>query len=525
MVVSLRSFLSTEDFRQRLANIEGRMKDFYRFWQVHAPHYTDHGETHCKTVEMNLDELIPDDLKNEINEYEIFLLLSSVYLHDIGIMCAITSQEENEEIRKNHHKRSEQFITNKMKDLLNGPERYTVGKISFAHRDFVPLDDIVQVRTIRHDTLGNKQVRVRYLAGLLRLADSCDLCYTRTTENLVAVGKLPEEASFHHALLERVSGISFDTKEKTIFLDLNIASNGEKAICQKYLVDELQRSLDSVKDHLIRNDLVYIGVSPRFTKTNTLTIKLSVPKKVKRPVVTAHIPFAETDTLVRNAHALYMDKKYEESLKQCDKALNINPKHPFAWLVRARSHAELGELVKACESYDRAAEFGSDTSFFNSDIGHFYGEIMLDYEKSFGFFEKAYQQAPNSIVGTLNYAESLITVDKAQEAYNLATRIWNETTDIVRRSQSWTIRIVSLFFLEDPQKALNELKGLFLFYKTGSSLISEKNEWTYNKIRNYTMQSSLSNDVKNLLSALIDFIEDKISFDDFEQKLNNFPKK
>jgi tetratricopeptide (TPR) repeat protein len=531
MVTSLRSYLSTEDFRARLANIERRMKDLYRFWQVHAPHYTDHGETHCKTVERNLDELIPDELKNEINEYEIFLLLSGVYLHDVGIMCASTSEEENEEIRKTHHKRSEEFIIDNVKDTLNGPERYVVGRIAFAHRDSVPLDDVILERTIRHETLGNKQVRVRYLAGLLRLADSCDLCHTRTTEEIATVGKLSEEASFHHALHQRVSGISFDTKEKTIYIDLNIASEEEKSICQKYLVAKLQKSLDTLKDHLIRNGIVYIGVSPRFTTTSTLTTKLSVPKGMEtaeEAAITAQARWgrtAEAAPLIRLAYTFYSDNKPKEGLKYCNDALKLAPRNPLAWFIKANIHAQLLELKEACRCYDKVAKFGSDDPFYNTDIGHFYGEVMFNYKKSFTFFEKAYQQSPSDIVRTLNYAESLITVDKPQEGYNLATRIWSKTTDIIRRFQSEILRVISLFFLGEEQKALQELEKFFYFVKGCYSLINEKNEWVYNKIRKYIHDSSLDKYAKDFLTELIDLAEGKISVDDFEKELDKFTKR
>jgi tetratricopeptide (TPR) repeat protein len=504
------------------------MKDFYRFWQVHAPHYTDHGETHCKTLEKNLDELIPDELKNEINEYEIFVLLSSVYLHDVGIMCATTSEEENKEIRKNHHERSEQFITNNLKDLLNGPERYVIGKMAFAHRDFVPIDDIVLVRTIRHTTLGNQQIRVQFLAGLLRLADSCDLCHTRTTEDLVTVGKLSEEANFHHALHERVSGISFDTKEKTIFVDLNIASDEEQTICQEYIITPLQRSLNSAKDILIKNGVVYIGVTPRYTKAATLSTKLSVPKRTEKPVLRpakAHSRLVEAYKLIKQANTFSNAKEYDKGVKCIEEAIRIIPTDPLSWLIRGQIYAKLGKLDEACKSYDKVAEFGSKDSFNNQEVGHFYGEIMLDYEKSAKFYEKAYQQNPNDTLTVLNYAETLITVGKPQEAYNLATRIWNETIDIIRRFHSWTIRVLSLFFLENQQKGLDELKNFFYFIKGCFSLIKKKNIWVYNKIRKYTNESSLSKESKNLLLALIDLAEGKISVDDFEQVLNKFTSK
>ena len=516
MVIPLRSFLSTEDLVHRLLSIESRVKDFYRFWQVHAPHYTDHGKTHCKTLEKNLDELIPDDFKNEIDEYEIFLLLSSVYLHDVGIMCATKVKEEDEKIRESHHERSRQFIIDNMKDVLNGSERYVVGNISFAHRDIVPLSDIVRVKTVRHSTLGNKEVRVRFLAGLLRLADSCDLCHTRTTRDLATVSKLSEEASFHHALHERVSGISFDTKEKTICLDLNIASNKEKSICQKYLVNRLQTSLNSVKDTLIRNSIFYIDVSARFTKAATLTTELVVPKEKK---VLQRIVEKEHEIYASRAWALYREKNYKESLKYCKKALKSDSKNSLVWYIKAKDHANLGELEEARKSFDKSVELASEDFYWHAS-GHFYGEVLLNYKKSFQLLKKAHQQNPNDVVNALNYAEALVTVGKIQEGYNLATRIWTKTTDIVRVFNAWTIRVYSLFLMGDKQKGLEELKNLFCFFKVSPTSLSKESEWTYNKIRKYITESSLSNDVKGLLSALIGLAEGKVSVDDFEKKLN-----
>ena len=102
MPESLRSFLVNADLNNRLSSVEEKLKGLLQFWQVHSPHYTSHGKDHCEAVERNLEEMIPYQNKVKFNEYEIFLLLCGVFLHDIGIMYANTTDEEKEEIRSSH---------------------------------------------------------------------------------------------------------------------------------------------------------------------------------------------------------------------------------------------------------------------------------------------------------------------------------------------------------------------------------------------------------------------------------------
>ncbi len=59
MAEDFSSFLRNSDLQRRLGSIEERVRNEYlRFWQIHAPHYTDHGENHCNTIIMNLQELL-----------------------------------------------------------------------------------------------------------------------------------------------------------------------------------------------------------------------------------------------------------------------------------------------------------------------------------------------------------------------------------------------------------------------------------------------------------------------------------
>jgi tetratricopeptide (TPR) repeat protein len=467
-------------------------------------------------VERNLDELIPYDVKTAMDEYEIFLLLLSVFLHDIGIMCAANTEEENQKIRENHHERSRQYVKNNLQDLLSPPERHVVGEICLAHRECVELKTIEETKMIRHQLLGNKEVRVRFLAALLRLADSCDICHTRTTEELSGVAKLPENAKFFHTLHERVSGIGFDEKSKTIRLDFNVASNKEKPICVEYVVNGVQNHLNSVRDCLIRNGVIYIDVMPRFSITNISMSQLKKPKITREKKE----PVARNILSERRAIILHRKKEYEKSLKICDLALKRH-ESAYLWYLKGLNFSELKNNIEAGKCFERSTVLEPKNDGYANMAGHFIGEVLLDTKKSFKLFEKAYQNNPD-LGNTINYAEALVTVGKAQEGYNLANKVLSESDNIHRIINAYFIKVYSLFFMGKKEEESKELCNFALFFNRTPSSAKERNPWVYHKIRKCIETNIAQKTVKDILTKTIDLLELKISSEDFEKELGKF---
>ena len=75
------------------------------------------------------------ETKRRLNQYEIFVLCSAVWLHDIGMLMK-EEGEDHESVRKVHHIRSEEFIKkNREKLLLTDDNLYIpVGLVSKGHR-------------------------------------------------------------------------------------------------------------------------------------------------------------------------------------------------------------------------------------------------------------------------------------------------------------------------------------------------------------------------------------------------------
>lgn len=166
------------------------------------PEYTIHDIRHSKEVIKNLNLVIPDTLKADLNEYEIYFLIASAYLHDIGMVNFpkfIKEEDfkefsENEKrrnpevtdekiirgyIRENHHLRSEEFIVKHFKNLSIEDEHQAsiIGRICRGHRK-----ENLHDRNLFKPDRGYKNfpINIPLIAAFLRIADELDLTFERT---------------------------------------------------------------------------------------------------------------------------------------------------------------------------------------------------------------------------------------------------------------------------------------------------------------------------------------------------------
>lgn len=498
MPESIRGFIQNKDFVNKLSSIEEYLDTVLKFWQVHSPHYTDHGKDHCQALERNLDEMIPYTVKSSMNQYEIFLLLSAVSLHDIGIMQACSSDEEKTEIRDNHHERSRNFVVNHFQGLLVASERYMIGQICYAHRHSVPLSEVEEKKIIRHPSVGNQEIRLQFLAALLRMADCCDLCFTRTVEGLAEMTKMPEEASFYHNLHERVSGLFFDGDNKTIKIDFNITNISEERICREHVVQDIEKHLQSVKDCLIKNGVIYLNVSPSFSLSPVITTPLNLPEvKKKSEIPEKDMELIKQHRLQQTIYRMIKAEKIPEAIAMIDKELSKN-ETAFMYNLKGLAYKEIDDYQNSAKFYVKASDLEQKNSNYATLAGHILGEFLFDFENSYIYLERAYQNNPNDSVTLLNYAEGLASVKKYQEAYNIADKLWNTSRDIYIIMSAQFIRAYTLYLLGKTKEANKEIKAFVNFYFACPIHINELiSNWVFNKI-----QKLFEKEIKNV--AILD---------------------
>jgi len=169
------------------------------------PEYTIHNIKHSEKVLEKLDEIvIPDSLKQEMYVYEIFFLMASAYLHDIGMVdlpeLIEKHKEEFEEfirreklkepeisdeetkrmfIREHHHLRSEEYIVEHYEDFgikkEDEHQARIIGKICKGHRK----EDLSNKEFDSDRSYKNETINEPMLSAFLRIADELDLDFER----------------------------------------------------------------------------------------------------------------------------------------------------------------------------------------------------------------------------------------------------------------------------------------------------------------------------------------------------------
>jgi hypothetical protein len=225
----------------RLPQIERIARTLLIYTQGKFPYYTPHDFHHSATVEENLNWLIPDKIKEDLNAYETFFLICAAWLHDWGMIG--NESEDPIEIRENHHIRSETYLeTMHDKIGLSLHEGRIVGRICKGHRK-------VNLHSVEYDDMiigASKRIRTRFLSALLRIADEADITHSRTPEviyyTLNPTGKSEEEFSKHL----HISGIGQLDEPYKIYVSA-IARDPKGAQTLRDVASKIQKELDTVK--------------------------------------------------------------------------------------------------------------------------------------------------------------------------------------------------------------------------------------------------------------------------------------
>ncbi len=263
--MSLASLVKDATLIKKLNRVkEYATENLLRFWQIHSPHFVDHGVTHCVNIDSLLFRIIPPHVREKMSEYEVFLLLCGVWLHDIG-MLAKNEGETDKQVRDTHHIRSRELIRKALPEIeLTEDERYIVGEIAFFHRKVEDIGNAKEVFETQNGSVVSK-VRIRYLCALVRLADGCEIAHSRSSRKLMEITDLDEEAKFHHEAHLHVSAVDFDNISHEITIYLRVKSQEDALLLSNFLKGNIEKELFSVRNVLCENDIDYSIVKPDIT--------------------------------------------------------------------------------------------------------------------------------------------------------------------------------------------------------------------------------------------------------------------
>jgi len=236
--------ISACDFVTKI--LSGQVPENLQAVQTAQDFYTDHGLPHLQRVIKKLDALM-GLLANELNERECFLLLMAAYFHDLGMFLGRRESEDPRETRRHHHERGADLIQRLVDEKyidLNRFETPVVKNLVLAHR-------IVDLLGIPEDqNIQGFKIRTRLLAAFLRIADACDVDYSRAPEAVFRFYEklIPQVSREHWQRHALIADVCFDPRRSSIVVSMDLSGEFVDRIDRARMANAIHRELEEELD-------------------------------------------------------------------------------------------------------------------------------------------------------------------------------------------------------------------------------------------------------------------------------------
>jgi len=402
-----------QDFIIHLNTIESAAKEILS--QQFLQHYTDHTIDHSKRIIKILEKLLAD-YPALLNEQEKFILIASVYLHDIGMQSPIYAGikkksytlKDAEKVREIHHETSAKMIRENVSNIQGlslGLERCSdyidfIAEVSRYHRK-------LKITELKDSSLAGEKIKLPLLAGLLKLADELDADYRRVWMKTLQLRNIPTESKFRWWFHHYVQSILIDKGLIQLFFRFPSKYKGNKLIdvfCKKVhrsISDQYLEVYDllynyGIKLHpkieikeikyqssgleLIPDDLKdYIEKYVIKTKNNAKTLSV----KTGITWYTDGVPYSDDIKVAKSLNkiiSLIDSEKYKIATREIEKCLILimSPNDRMIFLINAGNcYYTLGDLNKAESYYNEALKFTE-----RKDLQAIYKDDILETKSS-----------------------------------------------------------------------------------------------------------------------------------------------
>ncbi|WP_312822761.1 hypothetical protein [Epilithonimonas sp.] len=223
-------------------------------------YFNDHGPDHIKMVVDRASKIINNFKLNDssflLSQYEIFILLVAINLHDSGHLISK---------RSGHAQAAKELLSRFDKNpnsLLSVNERRIIGDIAKAHGG--KNDPIGMLQS--DDYISGKKIRPKLLAAILRLADELAEDKSRASRFLL---DLTEESGLEYEPLDKHSEIyhRFSEAIDSVFLEGNVI---KLSFCVS--VKNLNKKFEKKSDNVITEHFLLDEIYDRCLKTFTETL-------------------------------------------------------------------------------------------------------------------------------------------------------------------------------------------------------------------------------------------------------------
>lgn len=235
MASEIRGCISTfgaeiEEIENRGESAEEKVKNFLS--SDHIIFLNDHGPNHVRKVIERAFSIL-SRMSQELSDFEVFILLCAIQIHDIGNVLG----------RIEHEKNLHQIFDDKSKDIIiDTAEKRIIKNIATAHggKNSNGSKDTISALSAIEPILG-VTVKTRFLAAVLRFADELADDSTRANRAALDLGIIGIDSTLYHDYSKVLHTVTIEND--TVNHDNNIQ-----------LVYELDTSMLSKKYRIRGND-------------------------------------------------------------------------------------------------------------------------------------------------------------------------------------------------------------------------------------------------------------------------------
>jgi hypothetical protein len=270
LIEKLKTKIEGEKLAKRLTDIREKAEPvLVRICEI-FPDFTTHDIKHSEEVLQKLREIIPESLKNQMNAYEVYLLVASAYLHDIGMVNFKDLINENEFedflkgvkselspedalrqfIREYHHTRTEKVINTHFAEFAieDKHQAEIIGRICLGHRK----ENLHDQELFEPDKMYRSYpINVPLLAALLRIADELDLTFERAPliiyEHILPRDPISQNEWQKHL---SVSGVGLHPQDPFLIKCSATCENPKIHRLLKTMETKINQELDDLPSHL-----------------------------------------------------------------------------------------------------------------------------------------------------------------------------------------------------------------------------------------------------------------------------------
>ena len=252
-------FKKYEGIRTELKSTLGRIND---------PYYSEHGLVHSDNILRNIDSIVPANIKYEMGENELFCLLCSILLHDIGRINQKEPYEPFRETNKDHARRSYDWIIENAEKMLGFEIPYIkpVAWICWGHGDVEKVENKIE-RSFKNCMvpIDNQVMDILYLISLLRLGDVLDIGFRRMPR--IAITSLWQTPQSEKRFILKdylTNAVIIDPREWRIEVTLRKPSDLDDTtfsdIKTNLIKNKCEEVLNSVREHLRRRHICFRSI-------------------------------------------------------------------------------------------------------------------------------------------------------------------------------------------------------------------------------------------------------------------------